>query len=188
MAASKSLMRISVFSLLAVTGCATHAETGAGLGGLLGGATGALIGSQTGNAGAGALIGAGLGAVTGGLIGASQDDLERRHAAQLAAATPGPMTYQDVVYLTHQGVSDDTIIAQIRSTRSVFQLTPQDIVTAKQQGVSERVIQAMLETSRRPLARPVVVHEPSVVIVEPPPPPPPVYFGIGYTYQRARWR
>lgn len=185
---ARKLLQVGLLPLLAAAGCATHTETGAGVGSLLGGATGAIIGSQTGNAGAGALIGAGVGAVTGGLIGASQDDMERRHAAQVSATTPGPMTYQDVLFMTQQGVSEETIITQIRTTRSVFQLTPTDVVTAKQQGVSERVIQAMLETSRRAVVRPVVVHEPSVVIVEPPPPPPPMYFGVGYTYQRARWR
>ncbi|HMP02134.1 MAG TPA: glycine zipper domain-containing protein [Gemmatales bacterium] len=171
----------------ALSGCATHTETGAGVGGLLGGATGALIGSQTGNAGAGALVGAGLGAVTGGLIGASHDEMERQNAARIAATMPGPMTYQDVLYMTQQGVADETIIAQMRSTRSVFQLTSQDIVAAKQHGVSERVIQAMLETGRRP-PRHVVVQEPSVIFVEPAPPPPPMYFGVGYTYTRGRWR
>jgi surface antigen len=180
---------------LAATGCATHTETGAGLGGLIGAGTGALIGSQTGHAGTGALIGAGVGALSGGLIGAGQDEVDRKNAARVAAATARPaappMSIHDVVQMTKQGVSDDLIIAQIRNSGSVFVLQASDITALCQEGVSNRVIQAMMDTSRRPaVVRPVVYERP--VIVEPAPPVyvveprPAVSVGFGYHYCRPR--
>lgn len=172
-------------------GCATHTETGAATGGVLGAATGALIGSQTGNAGAGALIGGGLGAVAGSIIGSEKDDVERANAARLAASAPGPMTVADVVNMTQNQMADATIITQIRSTRSVFQLTPQDTIWLKQQGVSEPVIQAMLQSRGYPqpvvYGEPTVIMEPGPVYVVPPPPPrPPISVGVGYSIMKVR--
>ncbi len=182
---------IAAISLICVgmSGCATHTETGAAAGGLLGAATGALIGSQGGDAAAGALIGGGVGALTGGLIGASADEQERREAARFAAANaPGPMTVQDIIAMTQSQVKDETIITQIYTTRSVFQLTPQDVINLKHLGVSERVIQVMLESSRRPMypARTMVIHEPAPVVYVERCPPPPVHFGFGYSMMRVR--
>ena len=174
---------------LGLSGCATHTETGAAAGGLLGAATGALIGSRGGDAAAGALIGGGVGALTGGLIGASADQEERREAARFAAATaPGPMTVNDVIAMTQSNVKDDTIITQIITTRSIFQLTPQDVINLKNLGVSERVIQVMLESNRRPMypARTMVVQEPSSVIYVERCPPPPIHVGFGYSMMRVR--
>lgn len=189
----KNLLAIVVFCLfLASSGCATHTETGAAAGGLLGAATGALIGSQTGNAGAGALIGGGIGAVTGGLIGNEKDDIERANAARLAATAPGPMTMADVVNMTRSNVAPETIITQIRSTRSVFQLTPQDTIWLKEQGVNESVIQTMLASNRRygphrvVYGEPTMMVEPVYVVTPPPPPPPPVSVGFSYGVMRVR--
>lgn len=178
-----------VFVALPLGGCATHTETGALAGGGLGAATGALIGSASGHTGAGALIGAGAGALAGSLIGNEKDQQERANAARLAAATaPGPMTIADVVNMTQSQVAEDTIIMQIRSTRSVFQVTPQDVIWLKQQGVSDRVVQAMLASNQRYPRRVYgdgVVVEP-VYVVAPPPPPPPVSFGVSYGVMRVR--
>lgn len=175
---------------LPLGGCATNTGTGATIGGLTGAAAGGLIGSRHGNALPGALIGGALGAGAGGLIGHTQDKMEARHKQEMAAVAPGPTTVNDVITLTQQGVSDDVIINQIRSTGSVFTLTPTDLGTLKQYNVSDRVIQAMQDSSRRPAVRqvvyeqrPVIVREaPPVVIVEQPPPP----IGVGFHYHR-RW-
>src|SRR5437764_14599966 len=85
---------------LPLAGCATHEATGATAGGLLGAGTGALIGSATGHTGAGALIGGGVGALAGAAIGNSEDHRERREAIQAAAGSTGPMSTNDVVYMT----------------------------------------------------------------------------------------
>ena len=54
------------------------------------------------------------------------------------------MTKQDVINLANAGVSDDTIVSQIRSTASHFALSAQDIIELKNAGVSEKVINEML--------------------------------------------
>src|SRR5437667_1063860 len=109
---------------LLACGCSTmnNTEKGAGAGGLIGAGTGALIGSATGHTGAGALIGAGVGALSGGLIGHGVDESDKKTDAKIAAAAAaqqGPMGITDVVYLAQQHVTDDVIVAQIRSTHSV---------------------------------------------------------------------
>jgi surface antigen len=192
----------AILSSLSACGCATHTGTGALGGAMLGAPAGALIGAQTGNAGEGALLGALFGTAAGGLIGAGMDENDRRnevrHAHEMAAIqaqnTPPPMSIYDVVNLARSGVSDDVIIAQIHSTRSVFILRADDITALHHSGVSNRVIQAMIDTgSRRPPAvvRPVVYERP--VIVEPAPvyvyePPPRIHIGFGYHYCRPYCR
>jgi hypothetical protein len=160
-------------------------EKGAGLGGLLGAGTGALIGHATGNTGAGALIGAGVGAVSGGLIGHAVDEEKKADAKVAAALTSpqGPLGLTDVVYLAQQHVSDELILSQIRTTRSVFQLSANDTVWLKQQGVSDVVVQEMLATANRYPRRvysAAPVYTQPVYVVEPPPPPVAVGFGFGY--------
>ncbi len=174
---------LAFLASLCSVGCATHTGTGALAGGGLGAATGALIGSATGDAGKGALLGAGLGAAAGGLVGAGQDEVDRKNRDRYAAATAqGPVTVGDVVHMTHSGVREDTIVATIRSSNSVFHLTPADVTDLHNQGVSDRVIQAMLDQRRvvvRP--RPVVYEAAPVYVVEP---PPRVHVGFGYHYGR----
>src|SRR5262245_58302060 len=159
---------VAAAASLAGVGCATHTGTGALAGGGLGAATGALIGSATGNAGKGAVLGAGLGAAAGGLVGAGQDEVDQRNRERIAAATAvpaqGPMNVGDVINMTRSGVREDTIVATIRSSNSVFYLTAADVTDLHNQGVSDRVIQAMLESSRRPVVRTrPVVYEPAPV-------------------------
>jgi hypothetical protein len=181
---------LTLVAVLPLGGCATHTQTGAAAGGLLGAATGALIGSSGGDAASGALVGGAAGALAGGLIGAGQDEVDRKNAARVAAATaPGPMTTHDVVYMAQSGVGEETIVAQIRSTGSVFHLTSADVVALKQQGVSDRVLNVMLEAHRRPVRpvvyeRPVYVEPAPVVVVERPCCPPPVGFGVTYIRRR----
>lgn len=177
-------MRLRFFRLLScmllcgpVIGCATHEGTGAAVGGLLGAGTGAIIGKAAGNTGAGALLGAGVGALTGAAVGNAEDRKEHREAvvqAQAMSSAQGPMTMNDVIKLTQSQVGETTIIKQIQTSRTVFQLTPDDIVMLKSYGVTDSVINAMQDTLRRPV-RPVVVYERC--------PPPPVSVGIGY-YRR----
>lgn len=53
---------------------------------------------------------------------------------------------EDIQNMTKAGVSDDAIIAQIKTSESVFYLTPKHLDELRQEGVSERVIQFMSET------------------------------------------
>lgn len=167
-----------ILVLLPSMGCATHEGTGAAVGGLVGAGTGAVIGKAAGNTGAGALLGAGVGALTGAAIGNAEDRKEHREAmvaqAQASATVQGPMTLNDVIKLTQSQVNEVTIVKQIQSSRTVFQLTPDEVVMLKSYGVTDMVINAMLDSARRPV-RPVVIHEYG--------PPPPVSFGVGY-YRR----
>jgi hypothetical protein len=164
-------------------GCATHTGTDAAIGGGLGAATGAALGSLSGNAGQGALIGAGLGALAGGAIGNEKDQIERANAARASAMTPGPMTVADVVSMTRGNVAPETIMTQIRTSASVFQLTPQDVIWLKEQGVAEPVIQCMLQ-SGHVYPRRVILSEP--VYIAPAPPPPPISVGFSYGIMKVR--
>lgn len=190
--------RWGLFALLGFValsgGCATNTGRGALAGTGLGAATGAIVGSATGRPGAGALIGAGIGAATGGLVGNAMDEQERRHQQELrqvAAAAPQPLSINDVVQMSREGVSDELITAQIRNSGSVFRLEAPDITALSKSGVNDRVIQAMMDTGRRPVVvrqpRTVVVEPAPVVVYEPPPPPPHVSVGFGYHYHPRRW-
>lgn len=57
------------------------------------------------------------------------------------------MSIEDVVKLSNEGIGDDVIISQIRTTRSYFGLNTNDIVELKKVGVSEKVINEMIKTS-----------------------------------------
>ena len=86
--------------------------------------------------------------------------------------------------MAQQHVSDDVIITQIRTTRSVFQLSANDTIWLKQQGVSDVVIQEMLATPSRYYRRvysAAPAYPPPVYVVEP---APPVAVGVGFGY---RW-
>ena len=190
------LIGSAVFPAVLACGCSSlsNTEKGVGAGGLIGAGTGALIGNATGHTGAGALIGAGVGALSGGLVGHAVDESEKKTEAKIAAATNpprGPLGLVDVVQLAQAHVTDDVIVSQIRSTRSVFYLSANDTIWLKQQGVSDRVIQEMLATASR---YPRAVYSPAPVCTErvyvvDPPPPVSVGFGFGYAsrYPRHCW-
>jgi hypothetical protein len=179
---------------LLLCGCAlTGGEKGALVGGGLGAGTGALVGSAVGHPGVGALVGGGVGAVAGAVTGDAIDRSEQRGQARLAAATaappPGPLGVTDVVQMTHQHISDDIIVGQIRATNSVYHLSSQDIIWLKENGVSDLVIREMQTTACRAPRRyyaPAPAYAPVVyqpVYVEP---PPRVRVGFGYTHGGCR--
>lgn len=186
-----------VVSVLVTGGCASMSNTEKGLagGGAIGAGTGALIGNAVGHTGAGALIGAGVGALSGGLIGNSIDQSERKAEAQLAAATApgaprGPLGITDIAQMAQAHVSDEVIIAQIRSSGSVYHLSSTDTVWLKSQGVSDCVLQEMLASAARSPKRvysATPVYAQPVYVYEPCPPPPVIGVGFGYTqYGRCR--
>jgi hypothetical protein len=176
-------------------GCSSMNNTEKGVlgGGAIGAGTGAIVGHALGNTGAGALVGAGVGALSGGLIGNGIDESEKKTEAKIAAATAAsrpPLGMTDIAQMSQQHISDSVIIEQIRSTGSVYQLSPTDIYWLKQNGVSDTVVREMQETATRYPRRvytatpvyPAPVYE-RVYVYDP---PPPVSFGIGYTHYR-RW-
>jgi outer membrane lipoprotein SlyB len=179
--------------LICLNGCQSLSNTdkGALAGGGIGAGTGALIGSATHHTGAGALIGGAVGALAGGLTGAAIDDSEQKQDAKLAAATApparGPMLVQDVAQMARDHISDEVIVNQIRTSRTIFNLSVDDINYLKQNGVSDPVIAEMQNTVYH-YPRRVFTPAP-VVVVEPGPPPPPVGVGVGFSYSTGgHWR
>jgi hypothetical protein len=179
------LLNAAVLPALLACGCSSmsNTEKGVGVGGALGAGTGAIIGHATGHTGAGALIGAGVGALSGGLVGHAIDKSEEKTQAEIAAASaPGPLGLTDVAQMAQQHISDEVIINQIRTTGSVFRLSPSDIDYLKQNGVSDAVVMEMQATATR-YARRVYTAAPvcqPVVVYEQPPPPVGVGFGVGF--------
>jgi outer membrane lipoprotein SlyB len=178
-------------SVLVSSGCETFTERGALAGAGLGAAAGALVGSQNADAGKGALIGGALGTVAGALTGAAIDGAENRATARAVAAQQAggsPLSVADVVGMAQAGVSDETILASVRSSPSTFQLSAADVVHLHTCGVSDRVIQAMMDKRPAAVVRPVYVREPApVYIVEPVPPPVGIHFGYYRPWRRHCW-
>ena len=182
-------MKLSVLtSVMAVsavvwTGCVnpdgTQNNTGAGA--LMGGAFGALTGAAIGghrNGGLDALIGAGAGALAGGLIGNSMD---REQEARLRAEAPQtyvrvdqgqPLSVADVKALARAGISEDVIINQIQSSRTVFHLSATDIIDLRAAGVTDKVVNYMINTPSTVGATAETTAGTTVYIQQPPPPPP----------------
>lgn len=172
----------------------SNTDKGAIGGGLIGAGTGAAVGHALGNTGAGAVIGTGVGMVAGGLTGNAVDRAE--HKAEVAQAKAEAIAAQrqlgitDVVAMAQQHTSDAIIIQQIRTTGSVYNLSPNDIGYLKANGVSDPVVMEMQATATRPrrVYTPVAVQQPGTVyIYEPPPPPVSVGFGVGYYHPRRGW-
>ncbi|MCU0785519.1 MAG: YXWGXW repeat-containing protein [Verrucomicrobia bacterium] len=203
----KNVLMIAGAALAVVlTGCESpdgspnRTGSGALIGGAVGAAAGGLIGSTSrhnsgANAAAGALIGGAIGAITGGSIGHSLDQEE-----QARLRTQAPLTYQrieqgqplgiaDVKAMAKAGVSDDVIISQIRSTRTVYRLIAEDIIDLNNSGVSQKVINYMINTPGT--AGTTTMQAETAVVAQPPPPPPMetvvVAPGPGYVWCGGEW-
>ncbi len=61
-----------------------------------------------------------------------------------SAAPPLPPGVQDVVRLVKGGLGDDVVLAQIKSTGAMYNLSADQILFLKDQGVSQNVIHALL--------------------------------------------
>ncbi|HEY1718274.1 MAG TPA: glycine zipper domain-containing protein [Verrucomicrobiae bacterium] len=181
----KAKLNILIFaaatSAVVLTGCQypngepNNTGTGALVGGGIGAASGAILGGR--NAGAGALIGGAIGAIAGTIVGSSMDE---QQSEQLRAQAPQtyvhiqqgqPLETADVKALVKAGVSDDTIIAQIQNSHTVYHLSSADIIDLHGAGVSEKVIDFMINTANSSDATPTVV--------ETAPPPAPVETVVG---------
>ena len=188
----------AAIAALAVTGCynpnGTPNNTGTGVlaGGAFGAATGAIIGAAAHNPGLGAAIGAGSGMALGGLIGAQADAQQSMRLQQQApttyarATTGAPLSVADVTAMSKAPVNDDTIIAQIINSHTVYHLSATDIISLHDNGVSERVIQYMQDTPNT-----ISPAATSVEVAAAPPPPPsepmPPMPSPGYVWAGGEW-
>lgn len=190
--------RLVVCFIAALTGgCASpyHADRGALFGGATGAGVGALVGEAVGHPAAGALIGAGVGTVSGAAVGSEMDNIEARNQAMIASQLgrpvgPGPVSINEVIAMTQNGVAENLIVNLIRSNGVERPPQSGDLITLERAKVSPRVIEAM-QTSSVPAAAPVVVPAPPPpMVVAPPPPywgPYPYYYGPYPYFPRPRY-
>lgn len=135
-------------SLLLFCSCQSKAGTGALVGAGVGVTAGALISHSAG----GALIGGAIGAAAGGLVGYALDEQDRKTLQENSPHTLNridkgeQLSVRDVKEMSKNGLNDNVIINQIKSTRSVFHLTSREIIDLKNSGVSQRVIDYMIQT------------------------------------------
>lgn len=141
-----TLVALGLCTAVLLTGCESKAGTGA----LVGGGGGALVGGLAGG-GTGALIGGAVGAVGGAIIGYTLDEhdravMEQRSPQTLKRIDNGQqLSVQDVKNMSRNGLSDETIMNQIKATNSTFNLTSDQIIDLKKSGVSQRVINYMIQ-------------------------------------------
>jgi uncharacterized membrane protein len=134
-------------------GCSgmNNTQSGAVEGGVVGGLFGALVGAAFHNPLLGAGIGAASGATLGAVAGNQQDKRDDQVKAAVAQQQAQMMTLTDIVSMTQQHVPDQTIINQISTTYSNFNLTAEEIIYLRQQGVSDTVITVMQQRRAVPV-------------------------------------
>jgi outer membrane lipoprotein SlyB len=142
----RNIVAVGIICLLFI-GCQTRTGTGT----LTGAGIGALAGSIIGG-GKGAIIGGAVGAVSGGIVGSALDEQDRKIMENTSPRTVDrmdrsePITVSDIIKLSQGGVSDETIIRYIYSTKTRYHLTQAQIRRLQQGGVSQRVINYMVDT------------------------------------------
>ena len=160
--------------LIGAVGCqdlpGTRGQQGAVIGGAGGAAAGAVVGGSKHRV-LGALIGGALGATGGYLIGAQTDKvknndrdgaIEANRRAETHPATAeeardattadinkdGFVTLDEVVAMHKAALSDETMLARLRSTDQIFELTPEQERYLLDRGVSRYVVNQMKEINR----------------------------------------
>ncbi len=127
-----------------VSGCAqnqTRIGEGTAIGGVLGAAAGEIVGHQNRHDLTGVLVGGALGAAAGAAVGAQIE--KPASSPQKVYSAAQPVTMQQVVNWTKEGLSGDEIISRIKAAHSSYSLTADDLDYLKKQGVSQRVIETM---------------------------------------------
>ncbi|HEV2209267.1 MAG TPA: YXWGXW repeat-containing protein [Verrucomicrobiae bacterium] len=145
-----------------------------GSGALIGGASGAAIGAvaDRGAPGIGALIGGAAGLIAGGLVGHSMDEQRAASApppGYVASQVVLPPSIDDIKRMSHAGVGDDVIIAQINNSHAVYDLDTSAIIDLNSAGVSQKVISYMLNTANVVVAQAPPPPQPETVVVAPGP-------------------
>jgi hypothetical protein len=64
-----------------------------------------------------------------------------------AVSIPGVLTNEVIVAMVQAGMTDDQIIAKIKSSTTSFRLDPSDLLVLKKAHVSSAVIQVMIDVS-----------------------------------------
>lgn len=148
-----------------LTACSSLPGNDQQQGAVIGGASGAAVGAAVAkdNRALGAVIGGALGAAGGYVIGKNADKITGHHndeetraeensqnnpatpAAARAATTAdinhdGYVTLDEVVALDQAGLTDDEIMARLRSTNQVFNLTEEQKQYLLDKGVSRTVV------------------------------------------------
>jgi len=148
-----------------LTACSSLPGSDQQQGAVIGGASGAAVGAAVAkdNRALGAVIGGALGAAGGYVIGKNSDKITGNHSdeqkraeenSQSNPATPaaaraattadinhdGFVTLDEVVALEQGGLKDDEIIARLRSTNQVFNLTEEQKRYLLDRGVSQNVV------------------------------------------------
>lgn len=142
--------RLFLLLALVLTACSSNTGTGIIAGTVIGASVGAIAGG-----GNGALIGTAAGVICGGLVGAALDQQDRKVMQKNSPRTVtrmdrgDPLTINDVIKLSQNGVSDDTITQYIKNTSSAYALSQTQIRRLQDAGVSSRVIQEMVECRQK---------------------------------------
>lgn len=168
----KNVLKSAAAILLAgaLVGCENlpggRREQGAVIGGVSGAAAGAVLGGQEHRA-LGAVLGGALGAAGGYVIAANtgQNREEAVRAAERAQADPataedalnsrtadlnsdGFVTLDEVVAMERANLSDEEILARMRATNQIFDLTPEQKEYLRERGVSPTVVAEMNEINQ----------------------------------------
>ena len=67
-----------------------------------------------------------------------------RSTAQ-STPTTAPVSVEDIVKLSKEGISEDVLVAKIKKNAKAFDLSPDEIVELKKLGVSDSVIKGLLD-------------------------------------------
>ncbi len=146
-------MKHTLVSLSAVALLLASCESKAGTGALVGAGAGTVVGGAVGGW-QGALIGGAVGTVGGAIVGAAMDASDRRTMEDNNPDTmrridnKQQLTLQDIKNMSRNGLSDNTIMNQIKATGSTYRLTSDQIVDLRKAGVSDNVINYMISTGQ----------------------------------------
>ena len=113
------------------------------------------------------------------------------------APTTKPVTVQDIIKLSKAGISDDTIIEQIRAKHQSFDLSTDQLLQLKEARVSERVIQVMINPQSngnstnaagvtKPVVQPTVASANAATTAKTEPNPLPTDIGV-YAKLKDAW-
>lgn len=69
--------------------------------------------------------------------------------APSSSSSNKPLTNDDILAMIRAGLTEETVLAAVRSAPANYNLGVQDLITLKEAGVSEKVIQAMITASSR---------------------------------------
>lgn len=114
------------------------------------------------------------------IIGAEPREEYCSQSGKVSPPPVGGITFTDVIRLSQAGLSDNTIIAEIKMRLQLFNLLPDQLLQLKNTHVSDRVIEAMTEPSAIGVQAPSGKSAPTV---SPPAKEPPVVDSI----QRQRF-